>query len=34
MLVRWHLDPDVMRFWDGRTFTDDEMAARLGAAAR
>jgi aminoglycoside 6'-N-acetyltransferase len=29
MLVRWHLDPDVMRFWDGRTFTNDEMAARL-----
>jgi aminoglycoside 6'-N-acetyltransferase len=29
MLVRWHLDPDVMRFWDRRTFTDDEMAARL-----
>ena len=29
MLVRWHLDPDVRRFWDGRTFTDDEMAARL-----
>jgi aminoglycoside 6'-N-acetyltransferase len=29
MLVQWHLDPDVMRFWDGRTFTDDEMAARL-----
>ena len=24
-----HLDPDVMRFWDGRTFTDDEMAARI-----
>jgi aminoglycoside 6'-N-acetyltransferase len=29
MLVQWHLDPDVMRFWDGRTFTHDEMAARL-----
>ena len=29
MLVQWHLDPDVMRFWDGRTFTDDEMVARL-----
>jgi aminoglycoside 6'-N-acetyltransferase len=29
MLVQWHLDPDVRRFWDGRTFTDDEMAARL-----
>jgi aminoglycoside 6'-N-acetyltransferase len=29
MLVRWHLDPDVLRFWDGRTFTHDEMAARL-----
>jgi aminoglycoside 6'-N-acetyltransferase len=30
MLVRWHLNPDVMRFWDGRTFTEKEMAARLG----
>jgi aminoglycoside 6'-N-acetyltransferase len=29
MLVRWHLDPDVMRFWDDRTFTENEMAARL-----
>ena len=29
MLVQWHLDPDVMRYWDGRTFTSDEMAARL-----
>ena len=29
MLVRWHLDPDVRRFWDGRTFTDHQMAARL-----
>jgi aminoglycoside 6'-N-acetyltransferase len=29
MLVRWHLDPDVMRFWDGHAFTDEEMAARL-----
>jgi aminoglycoside 6'-N-acetyltransferase len=29
MLVRWHLDPNVVHFWDGRTFTDDEMAARL-----
>jgi aminoglycoside 6'-N-acetyltransferase len=29
MLVQWHLDPDVRRFWDGHTFTDQEMAARL-----
>lgn len=29
MLVLWHLDPDVMRFWDGHTFTAEEMAARL-----
>jgi aminoglycoside 6'-N-acetyltransferase len=29
MLVQWHLDPDVMRYWDGRTFTNEEIAARL-----
>ena len=29
MLVRWHLDPEVARFWDGHTFTAEEMAARM-----
>jgi aminoglycoside 6'-N-acetyltransferase len=29
MLVNWHLDPEVMRFWDDHTFTHDEMATRL-----
>jgi len=29
MLVAWHRDPDVARYWDGRTFTADEMTARL-----
>jgi aminoglycoside 6'-N-acetyltransferase len=29
MLVQWHLDPDVVRYWDDRTFTSDEMATRL-----
>ena len=29
MLVSWHADPDVIRYWDDRTFTRDELAARL-----
>jgi len=29
MLVLWHLDPEVMPFWDGHTFTAEAMAARL-----
>lgn len=29
MLVRWHADPDVSRYWDGETFTEDEMRERL-----
>jgi RimJ/RimL family protein N-acetyltransferase len=29
MLVRWHEHPDVSRFWDGRTYTLDELRARL-----
>ena len=29
LLVGWHLDPDVARYWDGKTFTPDEMRARL-----
>jgi aminoglycoside 6'-N-acetyltransferase len=28
-LVAWHADPDVARYWDGETFTRDEMAERL-----
>lgn len=30
LLVRWHADPDVLRFWDGKTFTHETMLARLG----
>jgi aminoglycoside 6'-N-acetyltransferase len=29
MLVAWHADPDVARYWDGETFTRDAMLARL-----
>jgi aminoglycoside 6'-N-acetyltransferase len=29
MLVDWHGDPDVARYWDGETFTRDQMLARL-----
>lgn len=29
LLVAWHADPEVSRYWDGETFTDDEMRARL-----
>ena len=29
LLVAWHLDPDVARFWDGKTFTREEMEERL-----
>lgn len=29
LLVRWHADPDVARYWDGKTYTVDEMRARL-----
>jgi aminoglycoside 6'-N-acetyltransferase len=29
MLVAWHADPDVSRFWDGETFTPVEMRERL-----
>jgi aminoglycoside 6'-N-acetyltransferase len=28
-LVAWHEDPDVARYWDGETFTREEMAERL-----
>lgn len=30
LLVAWHRDPDVVRFWDGKTFTREELAERLG----
>jgi aminoglycoside 6'-N-acetyltransferase len=29
LLVAWHRDPDVARFWDDETFTRDEMLERL-----
>jgi aminoglycoside 6'-N-acetyltransferase len=29
MLVVWHADPDVSRFWDDHTFTREEMLQRL-----
>ena len=29
MLVAWHADPEVARFWDGETFTPAEMRERL-----
>jgi aminoglycoside 6'-N-acetyltransferase len=28
-LVAWHADPDVSRYWDGETFTHEEMLERL-----
>jgi aminoglycoside 6'-N-acetyltransferase len=29
VLVAWHADPEVARFWDDETFTRDEMLERL-----
>jgi aminoglycoside 6'-N-acetyltransferase len=29
LLVRWHLDPDVARYWDGETYTPEQMRERL-----
>jgi aminoglycoside 6'-N-acetyltransferase len=29
LLVEWHGDPDVARYWDGETFTHSEMLERL-----
>ena len=29
LLVAWHADPDVARYWDDETFTPDEMRTRL-----
>jgi aminoglycoside 6'-N-acetyltransferase len=28
-LVTWHADPDVARYWDDETFTEEEMRERL-----
>jgi aminoglycoside 6'-N-acetyltransferase len=28
-LVEWHADPEVSRYWDGETFTREEMLQRL-----
>jgi aminoglycoside 6'-N-acetyltransferase len=30
LLLEWHADPDVSRFWDDETFTHETMLARLG----
>jgi aminoglycoside 6'-N-acetyltransferase len=32
LLVRWHGDPEVARFWDDETFTREEMLERLARA--
>jgi aminoglycoside 6'-N-acetyltransferase len=29
LLVEWHADPEVARYWDGETFTRGEMLDRL-----
>jgi aminoglycoside 6'-N-acetyltransferase len=29
LLVRWHADPEVARYWDGKTFSREQMLARL-----
>ena len=29
LLVGWHADPEVSRYWDGETFTENDMRARL-----
>lgn len=29
LLVAWHADPEVSRYWDDETFTEDEMRERL-----
>jgi aminoglycoside 6'-N-acetyltransferase len=29
LLVAWHADPEVSRYWDGETFTEDELRGRL-----
>jgi aminoglycoside 6'-N-acetyltransferase len=32
LLVHWHADPDVARYWDNKTFTREEMLVRLNRA--
>lgn len=29
LLVAWHADPEVARYWDGETFTREQMVSRL-----
>ena len=29
LLVAWHADPEVSRYWDGETYTSDQMRDRL-----
>ena len=29
LLVTWHADPEVSRYWDDETFTRDEVLERL-----
>jgi RimJ/RimL family protein N-acetyltransferase len=29
LLVRWHADPEISRYWDDETFTAEEIASRL-----
>lgn len=29
VLAAWHADPEVSRYWDGETFTQDELRRRL-----
>jgi aminoglycoside 6'-N-acetyltransferase len=29
LLARWHADPEVSRFWDGETFTVEQVQERL-----
>ncbi|MFY9578017.1 MAG: GNAT family N-acetyltransferase [Gaiellaceae bacterium] len=29
LLVHWHADPDVARYWDGETFTREQILGRL-----
>jgi len=29
LLVAWHADPEISRYWDGETFTEHEMRERL-----
>ena len=29
LLVAWHADPEVSRYWDGKVFTEEELKSRL-----